>query len=80
MINALTREGELESSFWAGPEKISQRMLKGDVPVQNGPRQNVMHLHLDFANEDFDYTIALNLPKPSNSTFSLNPKIKLRIS
>ena len=34
VVNALAREGGLESSFWAGPEKISRRMLKGEVPVQ----------------------------------------------
>lgn len=76
VVNALAREGGLESSFWAGPEKISRRMLKGDVPVQGGPRQNVMRLHLGFAGEDFGYAIALGLPEPSNSAFALDPEIK----
>jgi predicted ATPase len=76
VVNALAREGGLESSFWAGPEKISRRMLKGDVPVQGGPRQNVMRLRLGFAGEDFGYAIALGLPEPSNSAFALDPEIK----
>ena len=62
VVNALAREGGLESSFWAGPEKISRRMLGGEVPVQGGPRQNVMRLRLGFAGEDFGYAIALGLP------------------
>ncbi|SDO79377.1 AAA family ATPase [Ectopseudomonas guguanensis] len=76
VVNALAREGGLESSFWAGPEKISRRMLKGEVPVQGGPRQNVMRLRLGFAGEDFGYAISLGLPEPSNSAFSLDPEIK----
>ncbi|SUD41467.1 SMC domain-containing protein [Ectopseudomonas mendocina] len=76
VVNALAREGGLESSFWAGPEKISRRMLKGDVPVQGGPRQNAMRLRLGFAGDDFGYAIALGLPEPSHSAFSLDPEIK----
>lgn len=76
VVNALAREGGLESSFWAGPEKISRRMLGGEVPVQGGPRQNVMRLRLGFAGEDFSYAIALGLPEPSTSAFSLDPEIK----
>ncbi len=76
VVNALAREGGLESSFWAGPEKISRRMLGGEVPVQGGPRQHVMRLRLGFAGEDFGYAIALGLPEPSNSAFALDPQIK----
>jgi predicted ATPase len=76
VVNALAREGGLESSFWAGPEKISRRMLKGEVPVQGSPRQNVVRLRLGFAGEDFGYAIALGLPEPSNSAFALDPEIK----
>lgn len=76
VVNALAREGGLESSFWAGPEKISRRMLGGEVPVQGGPRQNVMRLRLGFAGEDFGYSIALGLPEPSTSAFALDPEIK----
>jgi predicted ATPase len=37
VINALAREGGLDSTFWAGPEKLSRRMLSGEVEVQGGP-------------------------------------------
>lgn len=76
VVNALAREGGLESSFWAGPEKIFRRMLGGEVPVQGGPRQNVIRLRLGFAGEDFGYAIALGLPEPSSSAFALDPEIK----
>ena len=76
VINALAREGGLESTFWAGPEKISRRMQNGEVPVQGGPRQNAMRLRLGFAGDDFSYAIALGLPEPSRSAFALDPEIK----
>ena len=76
VVGALAREGGLESTFWAGPEKISRRMQSGEVPVQGGPRKEVMRLRLGFAGEGFGYAIALGLPAPSRSAFSLDPEIK----
>ncbi|MCX7079762.1 MAG: AAA family ATPase [Pseudomonas sp.] len=79
VINALAREGGLDSTFWAGPENITRRMRSGEVPVQGGPRQNAVRLRLGFAAEDFSYAIALGLPKPLPehvSYFSLDPEIK----
>ncbi|MGY0583972.1 MAG: AAA family ATPase, partial [Paraglaciecola chathamensis] len=34
VINALAKEGGLNSTFWAGPEKLSRSMQSGAVPVQ----------------------------------------------
>ena len=76
VVNALAREGGLESAFWAGPEKISKRMLSGEVEVQGGPRQELYRLRLGFSTDDFGYSIDLGLPKPSPSAFSLDPEIK----
>ncbi|OMH33777.1 AAA family ATPase [Motiliproteus sp. MSK22-1] len=76
VVNALAREGGLDSTFWAGPEKLSKRMRSGEVPVQGGPRQKAARLRLGFSNDDFGYSIALGLPKPSQSVFSLDPEIK----
>lgn len=76
VVNALARDGGLESSFWAGPEKISRRMHSGEVPVQGGPRQESMRLRLGFAGDDFSYAISLGLPEPSLSAFALDPQIK----
>jgi len=76
VINALAREGGLDSTFWAGPEKISRAMLAGDVDVQGGPRQKVKRLRLGFAGEDFSYAISLGLPETALSAFALDPEIK----
>jgi predicted ATPase len=57
VVNALAKEGGLESTFWAGPEKITKRMRKGEVPVQGGPRQKAVRLRLGFSGDDFSYTI-----------------------
>lgn len=76
VVNALAREGGLDSTFWAGPEKITQRMLSGEVPVQSGPKQDSTRLKLGFAGKTFGYSISLGLPTPSSSAFSLDPEIK----
>ncbi|WP_285419563.1 AAA family ATPase [Pseudomonas sp. efr-133-TYG-5] len=76
VVNALAREGGLDSTFWAGPETISRRMRNGEVPIQSTVRHSVKRLRLGFAGEDFSYSIALGLPEPSLSYFSLDPQIK----
>ncbi|HEX8543567.1 MAG TPA: AAA family ATPase [Pseudomonas sp.] len=76
VINALAREGGLDSTFWAGPEKLSRRMRNGEVEVQGGPRQHVRRLRLGFAGEDFSYAISLGLPDKILSAFALDPEIK----
>ena len=76
MINALAREGGLDSTFWAGPESISRRMLSGEVAVEPIVRQGAKRLRLGFAAEDFSYAISLGLPEKTLSYFSLDPEIK----
>jgi len=76
VINALAKEGGLDSTFWAGPENLTKRMKQGEVNVQGSSRQNRARLRLGFSSEDFSYAIALGLPVPSNSVFSLDPEIK----
>ncbi|WP_017901979.1 AAA family ATPase [Pseudomonas asplenii] len=76
VVNALAREGGLDSTFWAGPETISRRMRQGEVEVQGVVRQGAKRLRLGFVGEDFSYAISLGLPEPSNSWFSLDPQIK----
>lgn len=76
VVNALARDGGLESTLWAGPEKISRRMKSGEVPIQGGPRNDVVRLRLGFSGEDFGYAISLGLPEPSRSAFALDPEIK----
>jgi len=76
VVNALAREGGLDSTFWAGPEQISRRMRNGEVEVQGGPRQRVRRLRLGFVGEDFSYAISLGLPEIAVSAFTLDPEIK----
>jgi predicted ATPase len=76
VVSSLAREGGLQSTFWAGPEKISREMRSGRVPVQGTQRKEAVRLKLGFAGEDFGYSIAMGLPAPSESAFSLDPEIK----
>jgi len=76
VINSLASEGGLESTFWAGPEEITERMRKGEVPIQGGPRHGVKRLRLGFSGDDFGYSVSLGLPTPSASAFALDPEIK----
>ncbi len=84
VINSLAREGGLKSTFWAGPEKISDAMRRGEVEVQGGPQQKLKRLRLgfsgeDFSNQEFGYSISLGLPPAGNAgptAFSLDPEIK----
>lgn len=78
VVNALAREGGLSSTLWAGPERISRRMLQGEIPVQGGPRQESVALKLGFAGDDFGYAIDLGFPSPPDAptAFNLDPEIK----
>jgi len=76
VINALAREGGLQSTLLAGPEKISGRMRRGEVDIEGGPRKDAVRLRLGFSTEEFGYAIALGLPTPSRSAFALDPEIK----
>ncbi|WP_252274316.1 AAA family ATPase [Pseudomonas subflava] len=83
VVNALAREGGLDSTLWAGPEKASRRMLSGEVPIQGGPRSTAVRLRLGFAGEDFGYAVAFGLPESNSgedrhtpSAFALDPEIK----
>lgn len=79
VINSLAREGGLNSTFWAGPEKISERMRKGEVEIQGGPKQKAARLRLGFTGDDFGYSISLGLPIPGNlgpTAFAYDPEIK----
>ncbi len=76
VVHALAKEGGLPSSLWAGPEKLTNRMRKGEVAIEGGPRKEVVRLRLGFSGDDFGYAISLGLPAPSRSFFNLDPEIK----
>ncbi len=73
---ALAREGGLNSTLWAGPEKFSRGMRRGNVPVQGTLRTEPVNLKLGFAGDDFSYSIELGLSTPSESIFANDPAIK----
>jgi predicted ATPase len=79
VIPSLAREGGLQSTLWAGPEKFGRAVKRGDYPVQGTARKDPISLRLGFAGDDFGYAIDLGLPKPSDSAFSLDPEIKREV-
>ena len=80
VIRSLVREGGLSSTLWAGPERFSAAMLRGDVPVQGTTRSEPVALKLGFAGteaDEFGYAIDIGLPPPIPPTaFSRDPEIK----
>ncbi|MFP6559004.1 AAA family ATPase [Paraburkholderia sp. B3] len=76
VIPSLAREGGLQSTLWAGPERFSRAVLEGAVPVQGTVRKDVVSLRLGFAGDAFGYVIDLGLPTASTSQFALDPVIK----
>lgn len=79
VVHSIANEGGLDSTFWAGPENISNKMHIGEVAVQGGPKHKSVRLRLGFCSDTFAYAISLGLPVPGNlgpSAFSLDPEIK----
>jgi predicted ATPase len=76
-IASLAAEGGLQSTLWAGPEKFSAAVKRGEHPVQGTRRSNSVSLKLGFASEDYGYAIDLGLPVPSTSRFAHDPEIKV---
>src|SRR5262249_32454393 len=76
VIPSLAREGGLQSTLWAGPEKLGSSVKRGEYNVEGTRRKERINLRLGFAGDDFGYAIDLGLPKPSDSAFALDPEIK----
>ncbi len=77
VIASLAAEGGLSSTLWAGPEKFSRGMKRGDTPVQGTLRDGPVSLKLGFSSADYGYAIDLGLPIPSITRFAHDPEIKL---
>lgn len=78
VVRSLAREGGLRSVLWAGPERFSAAMLRGEQAVQGTRRNEPVNLRLGFAGEahEFGYAIDIGLPQPSSSLFAEDPEIK----
>ncbi|MBB3256699.1 putative ATPase [Paraburkholderia bannensis] len=77
VIPSLAREGGLQSTLWAGPERFARAVAAGEHEVQGTVRKDAVSLKLGFAGETFGYAIDLGLPPPaSTSQFSRDPVIK----
>src|SRR5918992_480540 len=76
VIPTLAREGGLQSTLWAGPEKFGRAVKRGDHRVEGTVRKERTNLRLGFAGDEFGYAIDLGLPTPSRSAFALDPEIK----
>lgn len=77
LIPALARAGGLQSVLWAGPEIISGRMRRGEVPVQGtAGRSAPISLALGFASDLGNYLIDIGQPVPSDTLFTHDPEIK----
>jgi predicted ATPase len=77
LIPSLAREGGLQSTLWAGPEKASRAVRRGEHPFEGAARRvEPVSLSLGFAGDQYGYLIDLGLPTPSTTAFGLDPVIK----
>jgi predicted ATPase len=80
LIESLAREGGLQSTFWAGPEKTGAAVRAGRHAVEGTVRRDSHHLRLGFGADDFGYTIDLGYPTHGpTSAFMLDPEIKREV-
>ncbi|WP_455285640.1 AAA family ATPase [Cupriavidus necator] len=76
IIPTLAREGGLQSTLWAGPERFSRAMLQGEQPIEGTRRREPVNLRLGFTGDMFGYAIDLGIPVPGHTEFLCDPVIK----
>lgn len=76
LIASLAHEGGLASTLWAGPERLSAAMRRGEQAIQGTRRSEVIRLGLGFQADDFGYALDCGLPTSRGSAFALDPEIK----
>lgn len=76
IIPTLAREGGLQSTLWAGPERFSRAMRQGEQPIEGTRRNEPINLRLGFASDMFGYAIDLGIPVPGDTEFLCDPVIK----
>jgi predicted ATPase len=78
LVAALAAEGGLPAVFWAGPERTTREMRRGEQPVQGSSgRREAARLRLGIAGETLSYAIELGYQSDDHtSAFVLDPQIK----
>lgn len=77
LVAALAAEGGLPAVFWAGPERTTAAMRRGEQPVQGGQRREGARLRLGIAGDTLSYAIELGYRADDmGSAFVLDPEIK----
>lgn len=81
VVGSLSREGGLNSTLWAGPEKITHAMRIGEREIRGTARQERVNMRLGFASSEYSYSIELGLPPQTGETrattaFADDPEIK----
>jgi len=84
VTTALAADGGLSSVLWAGPERLSEGMRSGAVPVQGTMRREAVSLQMGFAGDEMGYLVDIGLPRPieqfgPDTMFSQNPTIKREV-
>lgn len=77
IVQSLAREGGLNSTLWAGPEKFSRAMIAGETPIEPLAQQSRKALKLGFASKAYGYAIDLGPASPATKAFPLDPQIKV---
>jgi predicted ATPase len=78
LVATLAAEGGLPAVFWAGPERTTAAMRRGEQPVQgSSQRREAARLRLGIAGTTFSYAIELGYrADDQTSAFVLDPEIK----
>jgi predicted ATPase len=78
LVAALAAEGGLPAVFWAGPQRTSAAMRRGEQPLQGSSAgRAVARLRLGIAGDSLSYAIELGYrADDQTSAFVLDPEIK----
>lgn len=76
LSRSLANEGGFGSVLWAGPERISNEMKRGEQPIQGTLRSKPIALRLGVLADPLSYCIDLGRPTPMGSMFDGDPVIK----
>ncbi|WP_295122819.1 AAA family ATPase [uncultured Leifsonia sp.] len=81
VVQAVAREGGLDSTLWAGPEQIGRAVRDGTHAVRGvvrrGPVALRLGVQLDDDGSDLGYALDLGLPQKSASAFGRDPEVKV---